>query len=201
MKKLLGLVAGIAFAATASAQINVGANFLVGIPSGAWNDPAVVNNAFGGGIEGNYFVTEDLAVGVEVGYLAFAEKDESGATVTIIPIQIKGEYYFLDDAFRPFVGLGIGYNIVNNKIVTPEINIPPFPVIPESTVEGTVNGFGISPRVGALYQVSDLIAIVLNINYNIMFGQTAGGDFEGLEVADATSWIGIGLGARFTIAD
>jgi outer membrane protein W len=199
MRKLFGLVAGIAFAATVSAQINVGANFLVGLPSGDWHkagDESIINTAFGGGIEGNYFVTEDIAVGLEVGYLAFGEKDDFGLTFTAIPITIKGEYYFLDDEFRPFVGLGIGYNLVTGKVTIPALP----PLIPEeTTTETTFNGLAISPRVGAIYQVSDLIGIVLNINYNLMFGQKADG--EGDVIDNATNWVGIGLGVRFTVAD
>jgi outer membrane protein W len=154
MRKLFGLVAGIAFAATVSAQINVGANFLVGLPSGDWHkagDESIINTAFGGGIEGNYFVTEDIAVGLEVGYLAFGEKDDLGLTFTAIPITIKGEYYFLDDEFRPFVGLGIGYYLMNSKLEVGE---------PFDDVEATLNGVGISPRIGAVYPASDLIGIV-----------------------------------------
>jgi hypothetical protein len=53
--------------------------------------------------------------------------------------------------------------------------------------------------VGAIYQVSDLIGIVLNINYNLMFGQKADG--EGDVIDNATNWVGVGIGARFTIVD
>ena len=196
MKKLFGLVAGLIIATAANAQINVGANFLMGLPSGAWNEDNFVSTAFGGGIEGNYFVSDNISVGLEVGFLSFGTDIEE-STFSAIPISLKGEYYFLDDNFRPFVGLGIGYYMVSNKTTIPAL--PPF--LPEPTeINFTLNGLGISPRVGAVYQVSDLIGIVLNVNYNLLFGQTVGGDGEG-DVDNATNWIGVGIGARFTLVD
>ena len=195
MKKLIAIVGAIIMATAVKAQINVGANFLIGVPSGEWNDPAFVSTGLGGGIEGNYFVIEDqLSVGLEVGFLSFSEKEEGfPISMTATPIIIKGEYYFLDDAFRPFVGLGIGYYLVNMKVTTPAI--PGF--VEEMTTTTAANGMGISPRIGASYQATDLIAVVLNFNYNLLFGQKADG--EALD--NATNWIGIGIGARFTIQD
>ncbi len=191
MKKTILFVGALIVATSMSAQINVGVNFLLGFPSGEWADG--VNTGFGGGVEGNYFVNEDISVGLEVGFNSFGT-DVDGASFSITPISIKGEYYFLDDEFRPFVGFGFGYYLVSGKS-------PGFPpLIPE--VNATMNGFGISPRIGGSYQVSDLIAIVLNINYNILFGQTFGGDLDGAgDVDDPTNFIGVGIGARFNIAD
>ena len=192
MKKLLGLVAGLVLATSASAQINVGANFLIGMPAGDWHkagDESFISTAFGGGIEGNYFVMDNLSVGLEIGFNSFGQKDESGFSVSATPIVVKGEYYFLDGDLRPFAGLGLGYYLVKMKFD----GFPP--LIPES--DESVNGFGISPRVGATYQVSDMVALVLNLNYNILMGQKVDGE----SVDDATNWMGIGIGARFTIAD
>lgn len=65
-----------------------------------------------------------------------------------------------------------------------------------------LGGFGISPRVGATYQIADAVALVFNLNDNILFGQNLkieGEDFVSVEYA--TNFVGIGLGARFNIGD
>ena len=53
MKKVITIVSAMFMAVAVNAQINVGANFLVGLPTGDWSD--AYNTGFGGGIEGNYF--------------------------------------------------------------------------------------------------------------------------------------------------
>ncbi len=71
-----------------------------------------------------------------------------------------------------------------------------------SGIESNMNGFGISPRVGATYQIADAVALVFNLNDNILFGQNLkieGEDFGSVEYA--TNFVGIGLGARFNIGD
>lgn len=171
-------------ASSLNAQINVGANFLVGLPSNNWNsDPQLLSTAFGGGLEVNYSLSDDLTVGLEFGFSSYGEFEESLFTVSQIPISLKAEYYFLEDGLRPFVGLGAGYYLM-------AINI-------DGDKFADVNGFGVSPRIGATYQVSDLVNLVLNVNYNLLFGQKADG--EGDVIDEAYNSIGIGIGARFNL--
>jgi hypothetical protein len=76
------------------------------------------------------------------------------------------------------------------------------------------NGLIISPRAGMLYLVSDLIAINLSIQYNLMMN-SVDGDLEmtvemgGMSetdisedmMVDATNYLGINLGVMFTLFD
>lgn len=186
MKKVVLGVLAIFMASSLSAQINVGANFLVGIPSGNWNtNPQSVSTAFGGGLEVNYSLFDKLSVGLEFGYSSFGEFEESLFTVTQMPITVKAEYYFMDGGLKPFVGLGVGYYLIDYNI--------------DGDKFVDVNGIGISPRIGATYEVSDLVDLVLNVNYNLLFGQKADG--EGEVIDEATTSIGIGVGARFNLTD
>lgn len=186
MRKFIFLLGVLAISSSLFAQkINVGANFLVGLPTGDWNDPQVIGTAFGGAIEANYFITDEIAVGIEVGYLAFSEYDNSLFSATQLPIAVKAEYYFMDDELKPFVGLGFGYYLVAYYI--------------DGDKFVDVNGMGISPRIGATYEVADGIDLVLNVNYNLLFGQKVDG--EGDVIDAATTSLGIGIGARFTLVD
>ena len=186
MKKAILFVGALVLATAMSAQINVGANFLIGLPSGDWGDG--VNTGFGGVIEGNYLINDDLSVGLEIGFASFGVEVGDGS-ISQIPITAKVEYFFLEDEFRPFVGLGLGYYAGNTKITIPFFG--------EQTA--SMGGFGITPRVGALYQVSDLVGLVLNIQYNLLLSQSVEG--ESIDSDARTNFIGIGIGARFTISD
>lgn len=184
MKRIIFSLGAIILATSLSAQINVGANLIIGLPTGDWNDPQTISTAFGGGIEGNYFIMDELSVGIEVGYSVFGEFEESLITVTQTPITLKAEYYFMDDEFKPFVGLGFGYYLM-------AINI-------DGDKLFDINGMGISPRIGATYEVSDMVNLVFNVNYNLLFGQTVDGDAD---VEDPSTSLGIGIGARFNLTD
>ena len=46
------------------AQITVGVNFQVGFPTGDWSIDK--GTGFGGGIEGNYFLSESFSLGLEI---------------------------------------------------------------------------------------------------------------------------------------
>ena len=193
MKKVILIVGAFVLATAMNAQIQVGANFLIGFPSGDWADGA--NTGFGGGVEGLYFFNDDLAAGLEINFLSFGLETSgiAGAdgSITQLPITVKGEYYFMDDAFRPFVGLGLGYYAGKTKTT---VTIPFFGT---QTVEANTSGLGLSPRVGAVYQVSDLIGLVLNIQYNLLLTQSV----DGTSADSKLNFVGVGIGARVNIPD
>ena len=178
MKKVIFFLGSILCASSLTAQVSIGANFLAGIPTGSWNDPAYVTTSFGAGLEANYALNDNLSVGVEFGLNAFAETDESLTTLTVIPAGLKGEYFLTKEGFRPFIGLGLGYYLVSQEVGDISID---------------VNGFGVSPRIGAAYSLSGAWNLVLNVNYNTVFGQKIGD----IDVEDGTQFLGIGLGVRY----
>lgn len=185
MKKAILCIGAFFVATSLSAQINVGANFLLNLPQGNWNDPAFVGTAVGGGLEVNYMLMDNLSVGLEFGYSSFAENDGSLTTVTQIPISLKGEYYFMEDGLRPFAGLGFGYYLIATNFDGEKL--------------ADLNGIGLSPRVGAAYAISDALDVALNVNYNLLFGQKVDG--EGDTIDDAFNSLGIGIGVRYALTD
>jgi outer membrane protein W len=220
MKKIL-LIAGAAlFSLTIQAQrFDIGANLMLGMPMGNYDFGDNIDQTgippglgLGGGIEANYWFNDAFSAGLEVGFISFGENEINDEELRLnskgqaIPIIVKGEYHFLEDAIRPFIGLGVGYGIVSR-----EINIPDFL---DAKISWNQNGLIVSPRAGLLFQVSDIIALNLNVQYNIM-ANSVDGDLETtVEMlgdsmtetntdmkVDATNYLGINIGVLFTLFD
>ena len=181
MKNLLKLVFAIlliaGFTSESKAQINVGAQFGIGIPmetsfSDSWK------MGFGGLLEGNYFVTENISLGVNAGYYTFSGKDvdvvgigDKYPNFSVIPIVVKGDYYFNTSGFMPYGGVSLGMYMWKTAEVTfGQVKIP----------SDSDSKFGFSPHLGfltgegikfgaeAAYNfVSD--GDYLNINFKVVF--------------------------------
>ena len=221
MKKLFVLAGAALVGLTMNAQrLDVGVNLMTGLPMGDYNfgdatDQTSIAPGFGigGGIEANYWFTDAFSAGLEVGFISFGENeiDIDGEMIKssgqVIPIIAKAEYHFLDDAFRPFVGVGVGYGMVSREFSQDFFG---------TTLTGSwsQNGLIISPRAGVLYQVSDMIAINLSLQYNLLMNSVDGdleltleadGDSETETIpdmkVDATNYLGINVGVLFTLFD
>ncbi len=178
MKKLLLAFALFGSTFALQAQITAGAGLLVGMPMGDYADG--VNTGVGFSLEGNYFVMDNLSVGLEVSFLSM-KIDGTDGKFKFTPITVKGEYFFSEDDFRPFAGLGIGYYLVKSKV-----DLPFF-----GSVEASANGIGFSPRVGAEYSLSDLIILCANVQYNLVINSGNAGS--------STNFLGIGVGVRVNV--
>ena len=219
MKKIMLLVGAALMGLTMNAQrFDLGANFMLGLPMGDYGigdseskTPFAPGLGLGGGIEANYWFNDNISAGLEVGFISFGEEEvrEDGQVAMssgqVIPIILKGEYHFLEGAFRPFAGIGVGYGIMSRSM---EQNVF------GSTLKATwdQNGLIISPRVGALYQVSDMLAINLSHQYNLMMNEVDGdwdptieydgpGEIEFDQDAqfDVTNYLGVNIGVLFTL--
>ncbi len=192
MKKLTTILAAVLLSIGLNAQINIGANFIFGVPTGDFSK--AVNTAVGGSIEANFFLNEKISIGPEVQFISFAQKDgwDFNMTAQIIPISVKGEYYFMTEEWQPYVGLGVGYYLVKTEIATGGDGL-----------DIDLNGFGISPRVGVIYNVSEKVGVVFNGQYNVLFGQSFDNEaYEALlKPVDNTGFFNLTLGVRFAIAD
>lgn len=225
MKKLI-VLAGVALVGLSmnAQRLDIGANLMLGLPMGDYNFGDADDQTsmppglgLGGGIEANYWFNDAFSAGLEVGFISFGENeiDDEGlifhTSGQFIPIIVKGDYHFLDDAFRPFVGLGIGYGVVSREWTIKEED---FLLDGDFTSSWNQSGVIISPRAGALYQVSDIIAINLSIQYNLMMNEVDGdleitsdylGDSDTETTPDwkidATNYLGINVGVLFTLLD
>lgn len=188
MKKLITITAALAlflgFSHNANAQLKLGASGSIAIPMGDFADFA--GTGVGGQISADYFLTDNISGGIEVGYLTFSgeEFDFGGVTLelpsaNLTVIQLTGQYHLMPGEMLDFYGgLGLGITIAGSDADGAE-----------SETE-----FGVSPRLGAIYNINDMIGIDLNIGYNILFDEDedAGQTFN-------TSYLGINIGVVYSL--
>ena len=179
-----------------NAQIKLGLSPGIQLPLGDFGD--AVNLGFGGGISGEYLVTENIGVGLNVGYFTFSGKDLPAGykdSYSIIPITLDGKYYFMTEGFKPYGGLDLGLYMLGNKWETPEENLGFGVVIPAESKSETKSYFGFAPVVGVQYDLTDNLALDLNLKYNYVL---SGEKVEGEKTPDFTSF-GINVGIVYTI--
>jgi hypothetical protein len=147
MKKLLKLVFAIlliaGFTSESKAQINIGAQAGIALPMETpFSDSQKMG--FGGLLEGNYFVTENISLGVNVGYYTFSGKEVGGFEMPnfyMTPIIVKGDYYINTSGFMPYGGVSLGmYMLGSAEKTIGGITIP----------SSSDSKFGFSPHLGFL---------------------------------------------------
>lgn len=118
MIAVAGIVTGSVF--TSNAQISIGLTGGFGTamdlakPIGGNGDKLASENGFGGGIIGRYWLNDIMAVGINVNYFSFKTKEvPSGVTssYSALPISLAFDHYFMNEGFKPFVGLEACYLI------------------------------------------------------------------------------------------
>ncbi len=144
-KKVLLLAMTLFVSASLCAQISI-EKYYVGGGLGFTKLTGDIAEGGSGGLtyflDGAAFLTPQLAVGLEGNFNLHGFKDEDddlnfyGAGLYLA----KAEYYFMDNNFSPFGGLGLGVS----KISTPEVSSGGTVILPE---EKRFN-LAISPRVG-----------------------------------------------------
>jgi hypothetical protein len=147
----------------ANAQIKIGAGFMGGLPMGDFGE--VANLGIGGGVSGEYMVTDNIGAGLNVGFMMFGAKEEGFFDVTMIPIHLQGNYHFMPgEDFNFYGGLGLGINMTT--VTTPDIDLGPLGTFPGSEVSSSE--FAIVPRVGINYMFSDMLGLDFNTGYAIV---------------------------------
>ncbi len=189
MKKFFAGAIALSLAFNANAQIRASAGLMTGMPMSDWAD----DNGFGigGGVSCEDMVTDNIGVGLSVGFISFSSSVESLfglqeiGPVTMIPIQVFGNYHFTpSEEFDFYVGVGFGYNSINRSEITRF-------GIREDFYEG---GATVSPRVGVTYMLSDALGLDLNLGYTILSAT-----FEGADEANDFSYIPLNLGVVYVI--
>lgn len=188
MKKffLFALVAMllVGFSSTSFAQIKVGATAGLALPMGDFGDGWKMG--FGGGVEGKYFLSDNLALGASLGYYAFSAKDvdidlksedASDPSFSVMPILATVDYFFANEGFKPFVGAGVGLFSMKSKVYVPFFG----------DVEATSSELGVAPTVGFLYGISDKLDFNLNAKYNMIFTE-----------GSSTTYLGVNAGVLFS---
>lgn len=154
----------------ANAQIRLGAGAMTGMPMGDWAE--FQGFGIGGGISGEYMVTDNIGAGLSAGFMSFAGEDVDlglfgtieGNPITMIPIHLQGNYHFMPgEAFNFYGGLGLGMNFVSQTVSF----LDP---LSGNTIEETASDseFAIVPRVGINYMFGDAFGLDLNTGYAIV---------------------------------
>ncbi|GAB5558249.1 MAG: hypothetical protein SchgKO_24620 [Schleiferiaceae bacterium] len=213
MKKLAIVLSLFALGTTVSAQkIDLGVGGVFALPMGDFADATEMG--YGGNISVNYFIMPNLSAGIEVGGIFFQEKSEGGVSnlFTSFPIQAVGKYYFMDNAFKPYGGLGLGYFLMQNEVRYSD-DLQALGLTNQTTDQA---GFGISPRLGFDYAFNKWVALNFEVNYNLLFNETKEKitvtidnpldpanpiESEAEVTYPATPFLGVNLGLKFTLFD
>jgi len=178
MKKILLTATIIAIGFGANAQSMFGIHYPMGIPMGATKDHLSQASFRGIGLEGRYFVTDNLTIGMSFDWQVFYEEegpqtfneevdfDGDGTPVTVygkkykyinaLPMMVTGYYHFGEDGeLRPYIGTGIG---VANMIQRSDLGL-------FSSDKNTWN-FAMTPEVGVLIPINFNTALTAAVTYN-----------------------------------
>lgn len=152
MKKLqiLVLLSLTIFSFQAAAQIAIGLGGGI-LKSTEDNTDALL----GGELYVKYDVTDQIRAGINFGY--YSETDKIGETKfvsSLVPISIAGEYVFLEDKFRPYIGVHLGLLRAGFKAGSTNVSDA---------------YFSLAPVAGVDYQLTDNIGLNLNFKYGFAF--------------------------------
>ncbi len=110
-------------------ELNLNLNYSIGIPTGSFKSNLINNTSFRGwNANLLYSITEKISVGLEAGFSDYYQKyprqlyDTKSGTVSAVlsnsiqtvPVMIKGRFNLAPAAaIQPYVGAGIGANIIS----------------------------------------------------------------------------------------
>ncbi|WP_068704977.1 OmpW family outer membrane protein [Paludibacter jiangxiensis] len=158
---------------TSNAQFKIGANLNVGIPTGDLND--AVGIGVGGTVTGLYEFSNSFAAGVQIGYISFAEKDNSGITFSVIPITAVGKYYFSESNFKPYISADLGLYSMKAKA---SMLMSAYDI----SVSATKTNFGVAPALGFEYLLSEKLLLDANAKYTNIFTEDSPTSYLGINV-------------------
>lgn len=155
-----------------------------------------LNLGLGLGIQAKYFISDHFVFGANFNYYRSSLKDDylkkmdtlfmvtamddtTGLQVlsttgssTLYPFTLNFEYYFSPkERFKPFVGLGLGFFVLNHSIeVLTNKEKPQFFREAESKFGSKIDSFfGLSPYVGFMLDFNELVSMDFDVKYNQMF--------------------------------
>ncbi len=168
------------------------------IPFGSYDyyNSNINSVGMGAGLNCHYFISDHFAFGISFNFyksglqdskksyldtlfMVAAMNDTTGLQVlsvdgasTLYPFTINLEYFFSPlKKFKPYVGLGLGYYVVNYSVdvVTNKDKPKSFRDV-ESLNGSNIDGnFGISPYFGFLVDFNELMSMNFDVKYNQIF--------------------------------
>lgn len=162
-----------AFQSTAQVSAGVGLGILKSTEDNS-------NAEFGGEIYVKYELTDNFRAGVN---LAFYQRTEeffgSKIRYSSAPISVSGEYSFLDDKFRPYLGMHLGLFRSGIK---------------SGNTSASNSYFSLAPVLGIDYELTDNVGLNVNFKYGFVFFNN---DFTGKTDNFSTISPNIGVTYRF----
>ena len=194
MKKIIisGLLVASSLFATAQIKVGVQAGFIT-TPSDL--KTGLVSESFGPGLGAGITVrkalTDNISVGANLGFYKIGSPSDlpSGFEVSawVLPLAVAGEYYFMTEGFKPFVGAEIGTAFAHFGF--------DFAGMSESATE---RGMYIAPVAGFAYGLTDAIDFTFSAKYALF---TPGASSINSQTADETAnWSHAGINAGIAIA-
>lgn len=146
---------------TANAQISISAYGGLALPMGDMADEAKgdLKTGFGGGLAGRYWLNDNMAAGINLDWYGNKPNTEvPGIDQKILTSSYMAafDYYFMDEGFKPYVGLQLGYIATKYSASGNGFEL-----------EETNGGFGLAPVLGAAYEINDNLDVFLNLKYVI----------------------------------
>ncbi|MEI6576974.1 MAG: OmpW family outer membrane protein [Bacteroidota bacterium] len=128
-----------------------------------------VKGGIGINVDGEYFVNPSFSVGANTGMYNFSydTKNDSlvkfdKSTYKIIPLNLKGTFYFGKGPLRPFFGINLGMNIISSKI---NFSVNQDSLWLRNEKIDKMTKFGLAPMVGILYDITDQLLLNVNLRY------------------------------------
>lgn len=174
MKNFKFLFAGLflLFVLNVNGQLKIGGTLGLQMPTGDFGDAA--DTGFGINAVGKYFLSDQMAVGLNVGYGTFSTELDDLKFFNI-PVTGLFEYHFgkPESTVIPYLGGDLGLYSLGSKYDG------------ESDSEMY---FGFAPAVGINYPLSDLLSLNANLKYHVVLSE-----------GDATTYMGLNVGLIYTI--
>ena len=123
------------------------------------------SNTFGGGIMYDFFLNDNLSLGMEADYLGnrYAEGDSA---VNIIPIQaLVGGHWNVSESFDVYGGTGVGFFWQRYKN--------------GFSLSGSEVIWGMTPRIGFNFEMAQDVFLTSCLKYSLTFGEPVNDDVNG----------------------
>jgi hypothetical protein len=173
MKKIIVVLAIALISISANAQIQIKAGLTGGTPAGEMQTISYYNGVAGIEVSALYFLTDQLGVGIDAGFLHYFNKnwDEpqyylsySNVNFNCIPIRGVIEYYLTKTPIKPMVGLEFGlYNTSLSYDYKVYDSYYGYNI--HYSYKNSAGRFGIAPFVGGSFDLGGIMAIECVLKY------------------------------------
>lgn len=190
MKKyiLIAIISVMTLVAEAQGYNEIFISYLPAVPFGNTADYTPGISPRGYELETNRFLTDDVSVGLSVGWTIFRDMvsgelfeyndlDIYGTQFryqNMVPINLTVKKYFINGDYSPFIGIGAGTQYVEQRM-----DLGVFTLTDDKWL------FNVTPEVGMLYDFSSSTILSFKVKYNY---SPKSGDFP------AASYLSFGIG-------